>query len=307
MSYSTPEQIERLPWHTMQWDMLWSAKQKERLPHALLLTGGEGLGQREFAEQFAQSLLCDAPSSEGVPCYNCHACHLFKAHTHPDFVMIEPESEGHAIKIDPIRDIVKLIHETPSQGAYRVVIIHRAHLLNHYAANALLKTLEEPTPNVLMFLITDQYSRLPKTVISRCQRVVFHRSDRLSVILDSKESALRRTLYHALADLTRGAGDPLQLAADWQDNECLSILNIMLSWLRDLLCCMVIQKPVKLINQEYSDILASLAKRLKSHAVLDYYDHVYSQYVKLQNGHNVNKQLVLEELFIRWMRLYGPG
>lgn len=341
MNYLNPNANSVLPWHLSQWDLLFAARQKNRLPHALLLVGQSGLGQRLFAEQLAKAVLCQTPNAHGYACQQCHACHLADAKTHPDFVVLEPEQAGSVIKIDPIRRVVNFINETPMQGGYRVVLLDPAHALNHNAANALLKTLEEPTPNVLLILISDQHTRLPMTILSRCQKCVFHKPQpelalqwlaknldpdqythemRVQLLnfsegspldaltwIDADIVTLRKNVYQALLSLSQGQQDPLSLAAEWHDKACLLIVSLMLSWLRDLLRCILIQEPVALVNQDYAHALVELKSRLSPENLLHYSEFVQNQYAKIQSSHNLNRQLLLEELFIRWRQLYVPG
>src|SRR5258706_103017 len=114
MNYSQtppPLNIVVLPWQTKQWQLLFAARQKNRLPHALLLVGAEGIGKKQFADNLSYSMLCKQPSAEGMACGECTACHLFQAKSHPDFYVIEPEQAGQMIKIDQIREMIKLVNE----------------------------------------------------------------------------------------------------------------------------------------------------------------------------------------------------
>lgn len=156
------------PWQQKEWELL--LKNKHRLPHALLFTGNEGVGKKQFALTFASLLLCKQPN-DAQPCGNCHACHLLKANSHPDLILIEPETN--IIKIDQIRDAISLANETAQQGGYKIFIINPANAMNINAANALLKILEEPAPSTLFILISTLNSRLPATISSRCHFPIF--------------------------------------------------------------------------------------------------------------------------------------
>ncbi len=159
---------KRLPWHESCWAQLDGYISSQRIPHALMLTGPEGVGKGVLAEQFAQLLLCESPVG-GKACGHCHACGLISAGTHPDHIVISPEEEKKTISIDRIRALGQTLTLKPHYAKYRVVIITPAHALNRNAANALLKTLEEPGENSLFLLVTDQLTLLPATIYSRCQ------------------------------------------------------------------------------------------------------------------------------------------
>jgi DNA polymerase III subunit delta' len=141
---------------------------ENRLPHALLFTGPEGIGKQRVARHLAKALLCDK-SPEG--CGNCPACELLDQEKHPDLLLLKPE-EGR-LKIDSIREIKKDLSFSPLMGTVRVVLVIDAHTMNAAAANALLKTLEEPPVGTYFILITHSMGWLPKTIVSRCQKIRF--------------------------------------------------------------------------------------------------------------------------------------
>jgi DNA polymerase-3 subunit delta' len=153
-----------------------------RLPHALLLHGPAGVGKKQFALSLAQWLLCETPGTAGG-CGVCPACSWFEQGGHPDFHLIEPEAEGrepdgeggkkggHYITIQEIRQLGDFFALAAHQGGWRVVVVHPAESMNAAAANALLKTLEEPPANVLLILVSHHPRRLLPTVLSRCRKV----------------------------------------------------------------------------------------------------------------------------------------
>ncbi|MCU7810034.1 MAG: DNA polymerase III subunit delta', partial [Candidatus Thiodiazotropha sp. (ex Notomyrtea botanica)] len=165
----------RLPWQDEQWLRLQQARQQGRLPHALLFGGPRGVGKEAFALAFAQATLCPDSDDEGRPCGICRHCHLLHSGTHPDFQWVVPEEESKSgeIKIDAIRKLTASAGLTAQSGGHKVVIIQPAHRMNTAAANSLLKTLEEPTRDTLIILLTDQPARLLPTIRSRCQQVHF--------------------------------------------------------------------------------------------------------------------------------------
>ncbi|MDP2229226.1 MAG: DNA polymerase III subunit delta' [Moraxellaceae bacterium] len=164
-------------WQLEAWQQLMLLLDAGRLPHALLLGGPAGIGKERFVQAFAARLLCAQPQA-GVACGQCKSCHLLGAGTHPDLVWLRPETDektgktAKAIKVDQVRELVDFAAKSAQMGGYRVVVISPAHLLNVQAANALLKTLEEPGRETVLLLVTAQPMALVATVRSRCQRLV---------------------------------------------------------------------------------------------------------------------------------------
>ncbi|MFT3733475.1 MAG: DNA polymerase III subunit delta' [Rhodocyclaceae bacterium] len=169
---------------------LWRATiaQGARLPHALLFAGAPGSGKRLFAEQLAQALLCQRPDAEGFACGQCGSCNWFGADNHPDMLRLVPaadeaddEPEGEAdggkkekkksqqIVIDQVRGMQGLLEISGHQGGRRIVLIDPAEAMNVAAANALLKSLEEPPIDAVFLLVSHAPRRLLPTIRSRCQ------------------------------------------------------------------------------------------------------------------------------------------
>ena len=166
-----------LPWHANQWQQLAASEANERLPHALLLEGPAATGKRQFADAFAQYLLCSEPHA-GSACGKCHSCQLVAVGNHPDLVLLQPEEPGKAIKVDDIRAFVAGATLTPQIARRRVTLITPAEAMNQAAANSLLKTLEEPNQENHILLISHAPWDLPATIRSRCQRVSMSLPDR---------------------------------------------------------------------------------------------------------------------------------
>ncbi len=170
---------ESLPcWCEQSWDTLAVRAGNGTLPHALLLGGPAGLGKRAFAEAFARARLCARPR-EGFACGECRACRLLAAGTHPDRMLVTlevNEKTGNLrreIVIEQIRALSERLAMASQFDGWQVAVIDPADAMNFAAQNALLKTLEEPTPSSLIVLIADQPWRLQATIRSRCQRIDF--------------------------------------------------------------------------------------------------------------------------------------
>jgi DNA polymerase-3 subunit delta' len=153
---------------------------KARWPHALLIEGRRGIGKRALALHFAQALLCETPRSDGGPCGTCASCGYVRAGAHPDLRVIEPierDEEGNEIPVDEIlvdriRELIEFTQLSTHRQRAKVAVIVPAEAMNVAAANALLKTLEEPPPTTYLMLVSHQPGRLRATIVSRCQRFV---------------------------------------------------------------------------------------------------------------------------------------
>jgi len=157
---------------------LWAGIQKSvlenRLAHAYVIVGsprGDGLA---FTEAFLQLLFCEA---EQKPCGICTSCRLVPEHKSVDAFWLEPQSKSRQIKVAEIRDLLNKISQTSFKGGWKVAIILAADCMNPQAANALLKTLEEPPDKTLLLLVTNAPQTLLPTIISRCQRLVLSTED----------------------------------------------------------------------------------------------------------------------------------
>ncbi|MFT4194693.1 DNA polymerase III subunit delta' [Ottowia sp.] len=158
--------------------------------HAWLLQGPSGLGQFDLALALVRAWLCDAPTPQGA-CGHCASCHAIDVHTHTDLAVLMPETEmltrgwplpekaqadiddkkrkpSKEIRVDALRDAIEFAQRTSGRGRGKAVLVYPAERMNHVAANALLKTLEEPPGDVRFVLATDAAHLLLPTIRSRC-------------------------------------------------------------------------------------------------------------------------------------------
>ena len=181
------------PWQESAWLQL--QQMRARLPHAILFHGAEGIGKTQFAERFAQSLLCEAPITAGHACGQCGSCGWFLQYSHPDYRRVRPEAldedetgEGEEeaeggkkgakpakapskdIRIDQIRALGDFMNVSTHRQGMRVIMLYPAEALNAASANALLKTLEEPPPSTMFLLVSNSLDRLLPTILSRCRK-----------------------------------------------------------------------------------------------------------------------------------------
>jgi DNA polymerase III subunit delta' len=152
--------------HDSQLKLLEKAIGSGKLAHAYIFSGPSQVGKRTVARKLAQILLCQASKS----CGNCVECKTFSAGSNADYIEISLDD---AIKVEAVRDLSYKLSLKPYSAKYKIAVINDAHNLTQEAANALLKVLEEPKPNTLMILVTDNFHRLLPTVSSRAQKINF--------------------------------------------------------------------------------------------------------------------------------------
>ena len=146
-----------------------AALRQRRLRSALLLAGPDGVGKKMLALEVGRALVCQ--SGDGEPCGRCAACSRSARGIHPDLQLVVPE--GNSIKIEQVREVVREILGRPFEARARAFVIDDAHLMTEQAANALLKSLEEPPPTSHVFLVTASPQALLPTIRSRCQTLRF--------------------------------------------------------------------------------------------------------------------------------------
>lgn len=321
---------ELLSWQAAIWASLVARARADRLPHALLFSGLQGVGKQQLARRLAAGLLCESPQADGGPCGHCHACGMLAAGSHPDFRWVAPEEEGKAIAVDVIRGVSEFFAFTSQRGGRQVVIVHAAEAMNRHAANSLLKTLEEPTPGALLILISSRPSQLLPTIRSRCQQVDFPLppadaaiawlGEHLPAEADSQallalaegaplaalklheEGGLtaRLALMQAWAGLLQGQGEPTAVAAEWQRWGLARGLPWLMGWVADLIRLKSGAGEAAISNRDLAAQLQMLAERLDLRALYAFLDQL-TEY-RRQTGSNLNELLALEDLMIAWRR-----
>lgn len=155
------------PWLQPYYQQITQAFLQQHGHHALLFKSEQGLGVESLIDNVAQWIMCQNPQGN-LPCGHCHSCRLYLANTHPDVYYLDNE-EGKDIGIESVRDVTEKINQYAQQGGNKIICIKQTERLTSAAANALLKTLEEPRANTYFLLQVSTSSAVLPTIYSRCQ------------------------------------------------------------------------------------------------------------------------------------------
>jgi DNA polymerase-3 subunit delta' len=156
--------------HTWAVEQLQRAVERDDVPHALLVTGPEGIGKNTLARTMVAAMFCQAEDT-AVPCGDCLACRKLASGNHPDFIVAAPEDRTSRLKIEQIREVGRFLALTPNESRYKVVLIRGFERATTGAANALLKTLEEPPGYAHLILLASNADNLLPTIVSRTQQI----------------------------------------------------------------------------------------------------------------------------------------
>ncbi|UCJ15901.1 DNA polymerase III subunit delta' [Pseudomonas sp. MM211] len=323
------------PWQTELWQQLAGRTQHA---HAYLLHGPAGIGKRALAERLMALLLCKSPEAQQA-CGHCKSCHLLAAGSHPDNYVLEPEEVDKPIKVDQVRALVNFVVQTAQLGGRKVILIEPTEAMNLNAANALLKSLEEPSGNTVLLLISHQPSRLLPTIKSRCvQQACPLPSEAMSLqwlseaLPDSGEQDIRELLYLA-------AGSPLaavrlqaqgvreqralvaegvkklhkqqisasQLAESWSTVPLPLLFDWFCDWAHLILRYQLTQDEQGLGPTDMGKVVQYLAQKTPQAKVLQIQEWLLQQRQKVLGKANLNRVLLLEALLVQWASLPGPG
>ncbi|HLF98479.1 MAG TPA: DNA polymerase III subunit delta' [Methylococcaceae bacterium] len=320
------------PWLAPAWEALGDYLRAARLPQALLIHGPEGLGKRSLAEAFAQRLLCQGNGDE--LCGQCVGCRLWAAGTHPHYHAVHPEEPGKAIHVDAIRTLSARFALKSQYAGWRLAVIDPADAMNASAANALLKTLEEPPERSLLILLSSAPGRLPATILSRCQRLPVHppskaqalawlalRQDRYvpadlwsaasgsplrALEMSEKDyPAWREKLYGLWnGGDSAGAVDPALAAESFSAVPLEYLLEWLMQWAMELIRRMYVPDQESFYNVPRMDVLLQ-AGRLDSVEIHAFLDRLVSARRLLIANPQLNRPLILEETLVGWFRFFS--
>lgn len=284
------------PWLDNSFKQLGSRIADNKLHHALLIQGPSGIGKSSFVLQLGQLLLCKARQEHKV-CGQCQSCLLNSSATHPDLHVVESDKQ---IGVDQIRDAIKKLVSSAHMSGAKVLIIYDAHTMTESSANALLKTLEEPTANTYLLLTTDKPERLLPTIKSRCEK--------LALPLPTLDSTLAwvKTQHNAEIDVNFAklfSARPLALLAELQEEQNFTY-EIFSAGLDDLLQGHTSAMQLAIDWQTYADKVIKWTQYWARQQCVNQMSEMVWQ-LNLQatkvtqqlRNPGVNKTLVLSELF----------
>ncbi len=155
--------------HDWAVQMLVEHLRRGHIRHAYLFCGPRGVGRRTLALRLSQALNCPQPFGVGQPCRKCRTCSQIEQMHYADLLVVQAEQEGGTLKVEQVREMRHFLALQPYEGRYRVALLLRFEEAHPSAMNALLKTLEEPAENVILFLTADSPESLLPTIVSRCE------------------------------------------------------------------------------------------------------------------------------------------
>ena len=347
--------MSELASHTATWQPLpaWQTAiassalaHRQRWPHALLITGRRGLGKRLLALHFARALLCEAPLDSGEACGACPSCGYVAQGTHPDLQLIEPvtyDEEGNrtptdAINVERVRELIEFSQLSAHRQRAKVGLIAPAEAMNAAAANAFLKTLEEPPAGTFLLLVSHQPARLAPTIVSRCRRLPAPEPDRAAAAawltqnsignadpelvlaqaggaplfaLALADADIQRERDHLLLQLAQPERlSPLAFGArldtapkDERKTQLANAVYWLLAWTADLASVAAGAAPS--FNPDHREALTRLAGRVALVPLFRYYQTLLRQRALL--SHPLQPRWVAEALLIEYRQLFARG
>ncbi len=281
---------------TPEWQSLQARVNAGKIPHALLVTGASS-AMLPFARGFATALLCDSPhKSTGAACGECRACKRVGAGSHGDYIEVSPGDDSRVIKIQQIRAMCVELGLTAQHNGYRVVIISPADVMHAGAANSLLKTLEEPRPNVVIILVSSKLGAIPITIRSRCQRVRITAPDQ-ALGIDHKSTLYDESLQAWQSGLM-SQRDYIAIANDWSKADHEVIFHTLFNWLSSQLkkCFMIDDCPGPGL-ENYVDTNRQKTFKIEVGQLMAFYDKLLPAY-QFAAKPGVNRRALYEQLFI---------
>lgn len=311
-----------LPWQRDAWERFTQQLNLGKTPHATLITGPPGVGKQPFAEAMVARLLCESPMASQA-CHACRGCRLRIAGSHPDLKRVAPEEGGSGIiRIEEVRQLTEFTQLSSQYNGRRVVFLMPAEAMNRHTANALLKTLEEPPPQVSLILLSHAMETLPATIRSRCQ-ILSIRPPSTAVatewlhnqgvsapaaalhlaggapllaldIANSQGDSKYLSLGAAASALVKGKASAVGIAEEWRDYGAAETAKLMQRLVTDLRRAQVSPPPPGLP----ADALQSMARRLSPRQLHTLMDELTT--LRAAARQPLAKELSVEACFLLW-------
>lgn len=322
------EAFRPLPWQRPLWETVAASIRGDRLGHALLIAGPAGAGKRHFAACITAALWCRHRDADGTACGLCPDCLQVISEAHSGYFQLRVEDGKRDIAVDAVRVLIEKLTITQYDGRAKVAIIDPADSLNVNGVNALLKTIEEPTPGSHLLLVSNRPQALVPTLRSRCQRLAIAAPAREAAmawlrsasggkfddaaiarslelasgaplkaleLLDGNGLAIRDTWARSLLDLASGRGEPVPIAEDISKTDPQAWVQWLYGWLTGLL-------RLRVASGSGSDqALTNLSQRLPAELLDRYLAEVQSALERIHGA--ADKKLVIESLLIGWIAL----
>lgn len=296
------------PWQESQWAYCLSHINAGTFPHAVLLTGLPGLGKQDFASALSARLLCER--TQETACGVCRSCQLLEAGSHPDFFSIGLLDKSKVIKVEQIRQLIDKLSQMPSLSQRQVVVLHPAEAMHPAASNALLKTLEEPLGDVVLLLVSAHPDRLPATIISRCQRLVFNPPPMTEdasawcklaggapLLAKNHETPENTVLCQLLYQVMVGQGSKVALAEKLAAYDIEWVLTVWMSMLYDWQCLSAGVLVSKTLFSKNWSKLKQIQLPPASYC-LEQYARLIRAKRLISMGQSINSHMLLENLLL---------
>lgn len=309
------------PWQEGAWQGL---PDNHSLAHALLIRGPQGIGKTVFAHRLGMRLVCE----HGRACGSCRSCGFASKGDHPDILVMKAEEGKAEITVDHARALNAFLALTPHLADRRVSIIEAADQLNRSAANALLKTLEEPPAESFVLLVSHAPARLLPTIRSRCQQIHLHRPSRAEGLgylkaqgvgladaalkiahgaplraaalpKDALNTAFR--LLETLEHLARGAVDVVSAGEEWQTLDLAYGLSLFTGILADIVQLATVGTLTEPLPGDWQTRLRRLASQLDLQQLFTLWDEALELHGLADAP--LDRRLIWDKLFLRFEQL----
>jgi DNA polymerase-3 subunit delta' len=302
------------PWQQHQREYFNRLYKQKRIPHAILITGVEGLGQRDYTDWLVAAIHCENNTDAETTCGQCHNCQLLASGHHPDHIVISPEETGKQLKIEQIRALKEKQNLTSHISQAKTVIIEPADAMTISAYNSLLKLLEEPSNETTLILLSHKPEKLPITILSRCQRISLsvpaeedacnwlinqgYRNEDIKpllglckgaplstqALLDSGYSETLSSIKADFKQLILNKANPIVIAESWKNHDLELVFNYLQSLIKQSLVKFSLDRD-KGKQQRYWMIYDCITETIKL----------------LSSSHNLNKVLLIEQFMVSVM------